>query len=186
MEALDDSWNMDQGVTVAVTGSLTKTSGPVGINVYGGLAFEFKNKDTVEIWRFYGGCQDVGFRRRLSVGLDTGMGIFRNVEAIDGYARYLSMGVELFGVVNAGNSWAFDDQCRVSGMATTLGLSSGANAIPITASVSYGECINFHRQSLGEYNSPSSKSRPDDDDEKVEKSCGCELMTVMGKQYQTA
>jgi len=163
MDALDDSWDSNNGVTVAVTASITGSAPVVGVNAYGGVAFEFKDVDNVEIWAFTGGCTQVGNGDGYSVGIDSGMAIFRDVDAIDGFSTYLSMGLNFFDIVDASSAWAFDDKCEILGMSTTVGVSCGTSgcvnpAEPVSFSVATGQCINFHRESLGSLKSPATNS----------------------------
>jgi len=164
MDALDDSWDSSAGVTVAVVGKVKAKAPVVGVEAYGGLAFEFKDENNVDIWGFAGGCgnlhgkqliKDDHLHPSFKIGISGGMAIFRSVNDIRGAKTYLSMGVNIFGIVDAGSSWAFDNECRVKGMTNTVGVSCGhipcIDPIPVKPDISTGVCINFDTKRLGGY-----------------------------------
>jgi len=155
MAAIDDSWDANNGVTVAATKSVSLKNPISGVNGYEGIAFEFVDKDNVNIWVFHGGCHsssDFGF----SAGVNGGMGIYRDVAAINGTCTYTSMGVGLFNILDVSSSWSFDDNCQVSGMATTGGV--GSRRRLITPSFEGGICATFGLHKIGSLPSSASKS----------------------------
>ena len=118
-----------------------------GVNWYGGIAFDFVDEHNVDIWAFVGGCTTKG--GDFAVGIDAGLGLFRNVEGIDGFSTYFSMGVSFFGLFSAGSSWAYDNNCQISGMSTTAGVGPSWGDSPIVSlDVGFGHCINFNRTLL--------------------------------------
>lgn len=163
MDALDDSWDSSAGVTVAVVGKVKAKAPVVGVSAYGGLAFEFKDENNVDVWGFAGGCgllhgqvgtfKEDHFHWKWQIGLSGGMAIFRSVNDIKGAKTYVSMGVNIFGILDAGSSWAFDDECQVKGMTNTVGVSCGhipcVQPIPVKPDVSTGICVNFDTKLLG-------------------------------------
>jgi len=127
-----------------------------------GIAFEFEDKHNVNIYSFHGGCQQFS-DASFGAGLDAGMAIFRNVEAIDGTCTFSSAGVGLFGIFDVSSSWSFDDNCQISGVATTAGVGTGSWSKTgrrrlVTPSFGGGICATFNRTLLGTVASPASKS----------------------------
>merc|ERR1712154_325795 len=118
MAAIDDSWDANNGVTVAATKS-------------------------------------VSLKNPIS-GVNGGMGIYRDVAAINGTCTYTSMGVGLFNILDVSSSWSFDDNCQVSGMATTGGV--GSRRRLITPSFEGGICATFGLHKIGSLPSSASKS----------------------------
>jgi len=162
MAAIDDSWDTD-GVTVAVTGSVSVSAPVVGVNAYGGIAFDFESKDKVTIWSFDGGCKQAAFDTDIGIGIDGGMALLRSVGDIDGVESFMSMGVSVFDLVDVGSSWAFDSHCKVTGMSSNVGVSCSKPPCidisqPVSPAVAAGECINFHRKLIGTVTSPAARS----------------------------
>lgn len=161
MEALDDTWDMDNGITVALTQSASVTSGIQGVSGYIGVAFEFKDRDEVTIWEFAGGCKDNSFQGTLpGLGIQGALVLYRNVEDIDGFAQYHGAGVSVFGALGFMNVYSYGSDCRINSISATNGIdTSKINASPISATFASGACITFDRTFLRTYKSPASNNR---------------------------
>lgn len=157
MAAIDDSWDADNGVTVAATASMTLKNPISGVNAYGGIAFEFEDKHNVNINAFRGGCQQFS-DPSFGAGVDGGMAIFRNVKAIDGTCTFSSAGVALFDIFGVSSSWSFDENCQISGLATTASVSSPGRRRLVNPTFGGGICATFDRTYLRTVPSPASKS----------------------------
>jgi len=139
------------GVTVAATYEISRDFQVTG-SPYEGIAFEFEDKDTVNIYSFVGVCDAKG--TSIGFGIQGGIGMFRKVTDIDGGKSYFSMGFDVMGNFGMDSSWVFDDECKVSGMSSNVQFAGiGISAI---LDVNAGTCINIKRKYLTTLNSGSS------------------------------